>query len=170
MASLFREEDIDLHQFIAKPLYFGLMTNIIIPMALLFVCYYINNNSPRTNMMPGSAEMLMYVFGLLAIAQAGVALWRKNILFNKPLIKSEDTFEADLVTGMMSIVRPIFIIIGAISIYGYLYFYITGRFQETVFFVIFSFLVFQVVRPRIGFARKLIQRQRHLVEKGEFRR
>ncbi|MFQ5454378.1 MAG: hypothetical protein ACE5D6_09365, partial [Candidatus Zixiibacteriota bacterium] len=55
-----------------------------------------------------------------------------------------------------------------ISLYGFIYFFLTGRFKEAVFFVVFSFLVFQIVRPRYGFIRKLIDSQKKLVERGTF--
>jgi len=66
--------------------------------------------------------------------------------------------------------RPIFVMIAAISVYGYLYFYLTGRFKETVFLVLFSFLVFQVIRPRHAAVKKLVRHQKMLAEKGELLR
>ena len=168
MNQSFHEDDIDLNQTVAKPLYFGLMTNIILPMGLLFVCYYINNNSPLSSRVGDFANTLFYIFGALSIAQAGFVLWWRNAKFGEPMIRREESFEADFNASMMRIVRPIFITIAAISLYGYLYFFLTGRFQETVFFVIFSFIVFQVVRPRIGFTRKLVARQKDLVKQGRF--
>ena len=59
-------------------------------------------------------------------------------------------------------------LIGAISLYGVIYFLLTGRFEETMFMVILSFIVFQIVRPRYGLVSKLIDTQYALAEKGEF--
>ena len=162
------DDNADLYQLIARPLYFGLMVNVILPMALLFACYYINNNSPLSNRVGDSANLLFYIFGPAAIAQAGVALWQRNRRFGQPMIRSEASFDDDLGDSMMRILRPVFVTIALISAYGYVYFFLTGRFQETVFLVIFSFVVFQVVRPRIGYARKLVARQKELMEQGRF--
>ena len=88
----------------------------------------------------------------------------------KPMIRRQETFQTDLALGLTRICRPVFMLVGAISLYGVQYFVLTGRFEETMFMVILSFVVFQVVRPRYGLVNKLIDNQYSMAEKGEFYR
>ena len=158
----------NLASIIVRPLYFGLGVNIVIPGVLLFVCYYLNNNYSFYNRLGELGNVLFYVFGALTVAQAGLSLWWRNKLYNRPMIRRKETFEEDLKDQILKRSKPVFILIATICIYGYLYFLLTGRFTESVFFVIFSFLVFQVVRPRYGMIRRLIAFQEKLVEQGQF--
>jgi small-conductance mechanosensitive channel len=160
--------DIDYNRMIVKPLYFGLFTNILIPMGLLLVCYYLNDKQSLSNQVGDFAETLFIIFGVLSVGTAVFALWWRMKRFAEPLIRRKETFEADLGAGLMKISRPVFMIIAAITLYGVIYFFLTARFQETVFMVFFSFIVFQVVRPRHGQIKSLITRQRRLVDEGRF--
>jgi hypothetical protein len=149
----------DINQIVARPLYFGLLVNVLIPIGLLFVCYYIDRNNPLPNKIGDFANSLFFIFCVLAILEAvGAVLWR-NVLLKQQMVRREETFQSDLIQGMMSRLRPVFLVIAAISIYGFVYFYLTGRFLETMAFVLFSFLTCQVVRPRPGGIRKLIESQ-----------
>ena len=154
----------DLPRILAKPLYFGLFVNVIVPMALLFVCFYLDKNYSMDNHAGAAANSLYYVLAVMSVAQAGLALWWRRRLFQQPMITRPETFEQDLATGFLRCSRPVFIVVALISLYGYIYFFVTGRFSESVILVLFSFLVFQVVRPRAGFVRKLVIRQRELIE------
>jgi len=157
----------DLNRILIKPLYFGLVSNILIPMAGLLVCYYIHNNYGRGNTIGDFDNMLFFIFAILALLQAGFALWWRAKRLQPPMVRSMETFENDLATGLLHSIRPVFIVIAAISIYGYLYFFLTGRFTETVAFIFFSFVVFQIVRPRHGFARKVIARQKEILKQQQ---
>ena len=86
------------------------------------------------------------------------------------MIRRAETFETDFASGLLRRTRPVFLVIASVCLYGYVYFLVTGRFQEAVFFVVFSFVVFQVVRPRYGWARKLIAYQKGLADSGKFLR
>ena len=156
----------DLSQLIIKPLYFGLVVNILIPAAGLLICHYIDSNYGRDNVIGDLANPLFYIFVALALLQAVFALWWRAKRLRRPMVRTEETFEQEMVTGLLCACRPVFVVIAAISAYGYLYFFLTGRFTETVVFIFFSFIVFQLVRPRHGFARKLITRQKRLLEQG----
>jgi len=160
----------DLHQMLAKTLYFGFLINIAGPVALVFVCYYFTNHYSMTNHVGDYANQLFYVVAGLCVLQAGFALWWRHKLFARPMIKRKETFERDIKDGFLGRSRPVFLVIAAISVYGGAYFFLTGRFQETVLFVFFSFVVFQVVRPRVGSLRKLITHQQVLVRGGRFLR
>ncbi len=162
------EGDFDLSRVIAKTLYFGFAVNIVVPMVGLFACYYYYNNHFIDNQVGDLANTLFYVFGFLSLSKAGLALWWFQNRMHAPMVRSAGTFEQDLTTAIVARSKPIFILISTINMYGFLYFILTGRFQETVFFVVFSFLVFQIVRPRYGSVRKIVQRQRNLIEDGTF--
>jgi hypothetical protein len=164
------DDEYDLNRIIIRPLYFGLVVNILVPMGLLLICWYFENQQSWYNRIGESANTLFYVFGLLAIAQAGLALWWRGKMMNQPMIRRKETFEDDFAHSLLSRSKPIFLTIAGISLYGIVYFYLTARFKETVFLVFFSFIVFQVVRPRFGFIRKLIARQKEMVESGTLRR
>ncbi len=163
-----QDNEYDLPRILVKPLYFGLFVNIMVPMALLFVCFYLDKNYSMDNHAGSAANSLFYVLAVLSVAQAGLALWKRRRLFQQPMIRRPETFEQDLAAGFLRCSRPVFIIIAVISLYGYLYFFVTGRFTESVILVLFSFLVFQVVRPRTGFVKKLITRQRELIEQRRY--
>ncbi len=164
------DTELDMNQIIAKPLYFGLVTNILIPMGLLLTCYYIDNKNGLNNSVGDFANSLFYIFAALAIAHAVFALWWRTRQFNQPLVRTKESFEDDLGAAVLAISRPIFIVIALIAAYGTIYFLITGRFRETVFLIFFSFLVFQVVRPRHGQVSRLIKKQQKLIDQGKFRR
>lgn len=164
------EEDYDLVPLVAKPLYLGLLVNVVIPMALLLVCYYISNHSYVENRVGDFANSLFYIFVVLSLAEAGFALWMRKKLLDAPMVRSEATLLEDIQKALVQRSRPVFVIIAAISIYGYLYFFLTGRFQETAMMVLFSFIVFQLVRPRVGSVRKLVARQRELFVQGKLAR
>ena len=163
-----QDNEYDLPRILAKPLYFGLLVNIIVPMALLFVCFYLDKNYSMDNHAGTAANSLFYGLAVLSVAQAGLALWWQRKLFQRPMIRGPETFEQDLATGFLRCCRPVFVIIALISLYGYLYFFLTGRFTESAILVLFSFLVFQVVRPRTGFVKKLIARQQEFVERRRY--
>ncbi|MCK4858269.1 MAG: hypothetical protein KAT58_09895 [candidate division Zixibacteria bacterium] len=156
----------DLSQLIIRPLYFGLVVNILIPAAGLLICHYVDSNYGRGNVIGDLANPLFFIFVALALLQAVFSLWWRTKRLRRPMVRTIETFEQEMVTGLLRACRPVFIVIAALSAYGYLYFFLTGRFTETVVFIFFSFIVFQLVRPRHGFARKLVARQKKLIEQG----
>jgi len=158
-----KNDNYDLNQIIVRPLYFGLVANVLIPMAGLFVCYYVNNNYGYDNIVGDLANPLFYIFGVLALLHGALTLWWRTKRLNRPMTTTVETFEKDIAAGFLRLTKPVFIVIAAISIYGYLYFFLTGRFRETAAFVFLSFIVFQLVRPRQALARKVIARQKELL-------
>jgi small-conductance mechanosensitive channel len=133
-------------------------------MILLFVCFYVNEHAPFDNRVGAFANTIFYLLCGLSLADAGVALWWRSRLFSERLVSRRETFEEDLLAALVRRMRPIFLIVAAISLYGVLYFFLTARFVEALFFVIFSFLVFQVIRPREGMMRKVIAAQQRYLE------
>jgi small-conductance mechanosensitive channel len=165
MNEIDRDIHIDITPFVAKPLYFAMAVNMVIPMALLFVCYYINEHFPFENQVGEFANFLFYILCGMTLVDAGIALWWRSRLFSEKLVNRQETFEADLLAAIVRKTRPIFLIVAAISLYGVLYYFLTARFVEALLFVVFSFLVFQVVRPREGMMRKIIAAQRRHLER-----
>ena len=162
------DDRFDLSRIIVKPLYFGLGVNVVIPGALLFICYYINERGGVENSLGDQANLFFYIFIALTVVIAFFALMKlkKNLL--EPLIKSKETFQQDLIDSMVVHTRPVFTMISMIAVLGIIYFFLTGRFSEAVLFVVLSFIVFQLVRPRYGSLRKIIAKQQEYVEQGKF--
>lgn len=160
--------ELNMVSIMVKPLYFGIVINILIPGALLLVCYYINNSYSVANQLGDMANTVFYLFVALALGQAALALRMRHKKYNEPMIRNEVSYHEDLTSGMMAALRPVFIIIAAISLYGIVYFLLTGRFTAAVVFVFGSFLSFQFVRPRHGQVKRLVATQDRLVQEGKF--
>ncbi len=164
----FNGEPIELHRIVARPLYFGLISNVIIPMGLLLACFYHDKNYDLTNRLGELADPLFYVFLLMAATEGAFAFWWRGKLLEKPMVHRKETFQQDVMDGLLRASRPVFILIASISLFGYLYYFLTGRFTEAVFMVLFSFIVFQFVRPRLGAVNKLIESQYKMAQEGKF--
>jgi len=170
MSSRYVHENVELTPIVAKPLYFGLVVNVAIPVGLLMVCYWLNNRMYLENRLGDFANPLMYIFVAIGLAKALAALWWREKMLTQPMVRRKETFEQDVLSGFIRISRPVFLLIASISLYGYVYFFLTGRFEEAVIFVLMSFLAFQVVRPRFGKVRKVVEQQMEMVAQGKFRR
>ena len=166
----FNGDTIELFRIMNKSLYFGMMSNIIIPMGLLLACYFYEQRYHPANNIGDFANTLFYIFLIFGAGQGAFAFWWRQQLLLKPMIRRRETFQTDLALGLTKICRPVFMLVAAITLYGLIYFFLTGRFEETMFMVILSFVVFQVVRPRYGLVNKLIENQYDMAEKGEFYR
>jgi len=164
----FNGDPIEIHRIIARPLYFGLLSNVVLPMAVLLLCYYFDRHYGVENKLGDLANPTFYVFLILAATQGAFAYWWRGRLMAQPMVRRKETFQQDIIYGLLRVSRPVFILIAAISGYGYLYYFLTGRFSEAVFMVLFSFIVFQFVRPRFGAVDKLLEQQYKLAESGRF--
>ena len=162
------ELDFDLNQVMVKPLYFGLFINVLIPAALLFACYYLDQRSYVANRAGNFANALYYIIGALSLGQIGVALWWRHKRLEQPMIRRRESFAEDLAHGLLAGLRPIFLLIAAIAVYGIIYFFLTGRFEESLFVVLVSFLAFQIVRPRTKSTMKVVEIQEDHVAAGRF--
>ncbi len=171
MSLLSGDDKYDLHHILAKSLYFALLVNVLLPALLLFLCHYAANNhlvQPRIEW--DLADTLFYVFAAAALAQGALAWWWRSKLFARPMITSLESVQQDMTTGLLRASRPVSLLVSSISVWGYIYFLLTGRFRETAVLVLFSFVMYQVVRPRLGSLQKLVTRQRELAEKGQLLR
>lgn len=164
----FNGNPIELHRIVARPLYFGLLCNVILPMGLLLACFYYDKSHDPENILGDLANSIFYVFLVMAATEGAFAFWWRGKLMERPMVRRKETFQQDVMNGLLRVSRPVFIIISSISLYGYLYYFLTGRFTEAVFMVLFSFIVFQFVRPRFGAVNKLIEKQFQMAEAGKF--
>ncbi len=167
MSLLSGDDKYDLHHILAKSLYFALLVNVLLPAAALFLCHYAANNYFPENRIGELANPLFYVFAAAALAQGALAWWWRSKLFASPMITSLESVQQDMTTGLLRASRPVSLLVASISLWGYIYFLLTGRFRETAVLVLFSFVMYQVVRPRLGSLQKLVTRQKQMAEKGQ---
>ena len=159
----------NLTKVIIRPLYFGLVANILVPMSLLLFCYWLDQRNALHNRLGSGADGLFYLFLAFSAGQAALAFWYRHRLSKQPMVSSMATFETDFSDSLLKQSRPVFLLIAGISLFGLIYFFLTARFTEAVTFMVLSFVVFQVVRPRYGYVEKLIEEQRVMAESGQFR-
>ncbi len=158
---------LDRHYIMIKPLYFGLIVNILIPMALILVCYFIEvRGGGRVNRVGDFANTLFYLLVGVGILQSLFAFWWRQKMYGELMVKSAASFQEDLAHALLVRSRPIFTIIAIVSLYGIGYYFLTGRFLETVVIVFFSFAAFQIVRPRFGFLDRLIAKQAEMLDRS----
>lgn len=145
----------------AKPLYMGMALNVLLPAALTFVCYWLDNGQKYTNAPFGgdSVNTIFIISGVLTLILAAIALIKKQQLLNKKLVTSENLINDQLTEALTKEMRPIFLMISLIALVGVGSYFMTAEFKPTLFFVMISFVVFQFVRPRTGFIKKLIEKQ-----------
>lgn len=141
-----RFDKFNMNHIIIKPLYFGLTANVVLPGALLFICYYLDTNRHWTEGLVSfeTANTLFPVFAVLALINYGAALWMKNKLAGMPMIRRKETFEDDLANSLLEKTKPIFILISLAAVYGVLYYFLTTRFREAAFFCHYFFCCFPV--------------------------
>lgn len=163
-----RDTEYDMTTMVVKPLYYGMKSNVLVPAALIMVCYFLDQNRVWVNQVGEYANPLFYLFSALGAVHAGMALYWRQKMFAEPMIRREETFEQDLIDGILERSKPGFWMIAGIAVYGFAYYLLTGRFQEAVVLTVASFIVYQIVRPRFGFVRRLIHKQQMFVENGEF--
>jgi hypothetical protein len=164
------DRDFDLPAIIIKSLYYGLFINILIPMAILLICYYFETHGQLDNRLGLAAATWFYVFAVAALIQAAVALWYRTKLLSRPMITNLVRVEQDIKEQLLKRSRPVFVMVAAICLWGVAYYLLTGRFNEGLAFIVFSFVVFQFIRPRYGSVQKLIEKQIAMAERGELLR
>jgi len=158
----------NLTQIVVKPLYFGMLVNIIVPAVLLFICYFVHQDDPYIGVGSDNDRLLYYVFCGLAVVDAALALVLRRNALRKPMVRSERSIQDDVTAGVLKAMKLPFLLIAAISLYGFAYFWITRLFQESLILFLVSFVVFQAVRPRVGAARKIVARQEKMAKEGKF--
>ncbi len=159
--------DVDLTRIMIKPIYFGMAVNILAPAAILLICYFLQKQNLE-NLVGDLARPMFWVFCVLAAGVSGFVLWWRSRLLKEPAARSKETLEEDLREALGLRLRPVLVLVAAISLFGYSYFFLTGRFQEALIFVLWSFILFQIIRPRYGAVQTWADYQLELAEQGKF--
>lgn len=158
-------EQYNLSGVVSKSLYLGFMINFLLPGIFLFVCYYLDVNYKYTNP-PFTGEMVDTIFiatAVVTLILAAIALFLKQKLYTTRLVENAGVMGTELAENLAVKMRPIFILIMLISLLGVFHYYLTAQFKQTFFFILISFVIFQFVRPRYGFVKKLIDSQLKLL-------
>jgi hypothetical protein len=161
--------NVDLSRVLAKPLYLGLLINIFFPAIILGIAYYLGKGEPLEPKMP--TEQLNIIFWALmavAISDGAIAYFLKRKRFFVPMIRYKATFESDFSQGVFRASILGFAITAAIPIYGVVFYFLGGSFEHLFLFIIISFIVFQLIRPRFGFLEKVLAAQEKFVAEGRF--
>jgi hypothetical protein len=167
MTELPTNDQMDVTHILVKPLYFGMLVNVTIPLVLLLIIYFLNKGAGGMNHFGEGNQTLLFVFvGLAGLQTVGIIWWREK-LFKSPMIRRPEQFESDFAKEYLSRCKPLFYAISSLSLYGVLFYFLTKQFTEAAIFVLLSYVIFQLVRPRHGLVHKLIDRQRELVQKGQ---
>ena len=145
----------------AKPLYLGIGINILIPAALAFICYWMDSNQKLTNpMFTGQmVDTLFMIFGIVTLIIIAVVIIKKQQLLKIKLIENNDLINEQIPEALTTKMKPLFLLTTLIALLGVIYYFLTASFKPTLFFIVVSFLVFQFLRPRVGFIHKLIDKQ-----------
>jgi len=161
--------DVDINKVLVKPLYVGLLMNIFIPVVILGIAYYLDQNGGAKEAVPNrTLGTLFWVFVVLAIAEGGTAILLKQRLFFSPMISSRESFEEDLTSRFFAASLTCFAVTTGITIYGLVYYLLGGSFRELLLFVFISFIAFQFVRPRLRFMEKVVAAQEKFIGEGRF--
>jgi len=163
------KDGIDLNDLMIKPLYAGLAMNGMVPVILLVIAYFIDPVAAKqSKAIPQANQLLFYILLGIGVVDGFIAIILRQKLFFSPMIYSRETFEEDLKnrTFVNSIIC--YSLILSITIYGFVFYLISGAFNPFLFFAILSVVAYQIVRPRHGFLQKVIDRQADLVERGKF--
>jgi len=163
------ESKIDVNRLLIRPLYFGLLLNILVPIALLAIVYFLEKKAVMSGTLdPETYNVIFWILCVVAIADGVLTFVIKQKLFFAPMIKTEKTFEDDLIQGFLRNSIVCYAMVMAIAVYGFVLFILGGNFETMVLFVLISMIAYQFIRPRFGFAEKVIDAQKKYVGEGRF--
>jgi hypothetical protein len=161
--------DVDLNRVLIKPVYWGLLMNIFMPVLFLGIAYYLDR-SARENVLSLDRNLNIFFWALVAVSLGDgiMAITFKQKRFFTPMIRSKETFEDDLTRGVFRESIICYSLTTAISLYGLVFYLMGGAFSAMFLFVFISFIAFQLIRPRYGFLEKVVAAQEKLVDEGRF--
>jgi hypothetical protein len=161
--------DVDINHILVKPVYFGLLMNIFVPVLILGIAYYLENSGGAQGTIQKS-ELNIFFWALAAVSLGDgvIAIYFKHKNFMAPMIRSKETFEEDLAWGVFTRSIICYSMTTAIAVYGLVFYFFGGSFMHLFFFVFLSFIAFQLIRPRYGFIEKVLAAQEKHVEEGRF--
>jgi len=160
--------DVDINRALVKPIYLGLAMNIFFPSVVALAIYFLESEGGVRVPEPGNSDLLLWILAAVAVIDGALAIFFRQKRFYAPMIKSEQTFADDFYAGVMTASILVFSLCAAIAVYGVVVYFITGTFDYLLFFVILSFVAFQIVRPRPGFLKKVLEAQERHVQAGRF--
>jgi hypothetical protein len=163
------ESKVDLNRLLLKPVYIGLVMNILVPVILLAFVYYLDGqNFHKGVIISSKADPIFWALCGVALLEGIAAFIIRKKLFFSPMVRSKETFEEDLVLGFLTNSIICYAITTAISIYGVVLFFLGHPFETTVLFVLISMIAYQFIRPRFKFTGEVVEAQDRLVSQGRF--
>lgn len=159
--------NVDLTAVMVKPIYFGLLMNLLTPVIFLGIAYYLDETGGKdVPLQDTELNLLFWVLTGVAIVDGLAAFFLKRKLFFAPMIRAKESFADDFAAGIFRVSIICYSLGMAIAVYGLAFFFLGGQFVHLFFFVFLSFIVFQLVRPRMGFLEKVLEAQEKHVEEG----
>jgi hypothetical protein len=163
------ERQIDLHKLLIRPLYLGLLMNIFVPVLILGIAYYIDVSGGRSSTVPDETlNIIFWALAIVSVLDGIAAVLIKQKLFFQPMIRSKETFEEDLTTRVTTASIICYSMTTSITLYGFVLYLFSGKFDHFLLFVFISFIAFQLIRPRYKFMERVVQAQEKHVTEGRF--
>jgi len=163
------ESKIDINKLLIKPIFYGLFINILMPVILLGIVYYLDSSGfDGGDATSSEYNIFFWALCVISIIEGMLAFFFRQRLFFAPMIVSKETFEKDLHDRFLTNCIICFAFTSAIAVYGVVLFFMGGPFETTVLFVLISMIAYQLVRPRVGFTEKVVAAQEKHVEEGRF--
>ncbi len=169
-----RNEEVDLGRLMMRPLYFGMGTNVFLPMGVLLICFFAAQAGDGGGNIGGfidsrpPANPIWYLFGAAAVIQAIAAIVMRNRALREPMTVRKETFVRDLMAGVNRAYRRSFMINALTTLWIGAYYLISGDLRFTMVLALIVFVAFQILRPRWRGIENVVDRQEELVESGKF--
>lgn len=160
--------NVDLNRALLKPLYLGLAINVFFPSIMVLIVYYIDSGAGTRAPISGTTDLLLWFLAVFAVLDGAAAIYLRHRLMYAPMISSKESFAEDFYRRVATNSIIAYALCAAIAIYGLAVYFIFGKFDYLLLFVILSFIAFQIVRPRAGFMNKVLAAQEEHVEQGRF--
>ena len=161
--------DVDINHILIKPVYFGLLMNIFVPVVILGVAYYLDKSGgAQGTIQKSELNILFWMLAAVSLADGAMAIYFRHKKFMAPMIRSKETFEEDITRGVFTQSIICYSMTTAIAVYGLVFYLMGGSFMHLFFFVFLSFIAFQLIRPRYGFIEKVLAAQEKHVDEGRF--
>jgi hypothetical protein len=155
-------------RILTKTTYFGLLLNVVFPIALFVIALLFGGRDPMTDgsVLPSAdqamASMLYYIFLALSVLELGIVfLLRKHLpVFMFKSHSGDD--ETDFAANAMSVSTMIFAFNEGPAIYGLVLVLLGLDLEVMMLFIAISLIGYQLFRPRATFLDKVLERSREL--------
>jgi hypothetical protein len=155
---------------LTKTTYFGLLLNVVFPIALFGLALLFGNRDPMAegSVLPAAgqttASLMFYLFLVLSILELGIVyLLRKHLpVF---LFKSRTgNDEADFAANAMSVSIMIFAFNEGPAVYGLVLVLLGLDLEVMMLFIALSLIGYQLFRPRADYLDRVLRRSRELAQ------